>query len=82
MRTEAKSDIPARSEYTPVNFWVRPEPEVGDSDTTVGGPGTIVVGSVAVGEDAPPPVAVKTLAVLTCGELAFVATLTVTVIAP
>jgi len=39
MRTEAKSDIPLGSKYTPVNFWVRPEPEVGDRDTTVSGPG-------------------------------------------
>jgi len=39
MRTEAKSDIPAGSEYTPVNVCiVRPEPEVGDNETTVGGP--------------------------------------------
>ncbi len=41
-----------------------------------------MVESVAVAVDAPPPVAVKTVAVLTCGDVAFAATLTVTVIAP
>jgi hypothetical protein len=42
----------------------------------------MVVGSVAVAVDAPPPVAVKTLTVLTCGDVAFAATSTVTVMAP
>jgi hypothetical protein len=39
----------------------------------------IVVGSVAVAEADPPPI---TTTVFTCGEVAFEATLTVTVMAP
>jgi hypothetical protein len=46
--------------------------------TALGVP-TIVVESVAVADDAPPPL---TVAVLTCGEVASAATSTVTVIAP
>src|ERR1700722_1278328 len=39
MRTETKSDIPPGSENTPVNVCgPGPEPEVGESDTIVGGP--------------------------------------------
>ena len=63
----ARSAVPFGSEYTAVNACVVPVPEFGVSDTTVGEK-TIVVESVAVAEDDPPPL---TVALLTCGEVAF-----------